>query len=188
MTSQPGGSILSLFWTPIVAVGASDGTKPSAQIAVSTLGASVVPDRPRLICVLYKANYTHDLVMRRRSFSLSVLSGEQIDLIPALGFVSGRDSDKLAGLDYTLTGRGNPVFTGCVGWLECEVIETSDLGDSTAFLAAVLQHQRLREGAGLTWSRLASTLPPHWLDTWNAKLARDIVRYRELMHWLEEGV
>ena len=187
MTWPPGGSILSLFWTPLVAVGASDGSQPNAQIALSTLGASVVPDRPRIICVLYKANHTHDLVLARRSFSLSVLSEDQIDLIPALGFVSGRDRDKLDGLDYTLTPRGNPVFTGCTGWLECDVIETSDLGDSTAFLAAVLQHERLREGYGLTWSRLAPTLPPQWLETWNAKLAGDIVKYRELMHWLDEG-
>ncbi|HEX5370768.1 MAG TPA: flavin reductase family protein [Dehalococcoidia bacterium] len=187
MTQPRAGSMLSLFWTPIVAIGASDGARPNAQISVSTFGASVVPDRPRLICVLYKANHTHDLAVSSRSFSVSVLAEEQVDLIPALGFVSGRDRDKLDGLDYTLTQRGNSVFTGCTGWLECEVIEMSNLGDSTAFLAAVLRHERLREGYGLTWSRLAPTLPPGWLETWNAKLAGDIVKYRELMHWLDEG-
>ncbi|HEU5424759.1 MAG TPA: flavin reductase family protein, partial [Nitrolancea sp.] len=179
MTSPaPVGSVLSLFWTPLVAVGATDGTRPNAQISVSTFGAGVVPDRPRIVCVLYKANYTHGLVLARRNFSVSVLAEDQIDLIPALGFASGRDRDKLDGLDYTLTQRANPVFTGCTGWLECEVIETADFGDSTAFLGAVLQHERLREGYGLSWSRLAPSLPRQWLETWNAKLAGDIVKYR----------
>ena len=81
MTSEERvSSLLSLFWTPIVAVGATDGTTPNAQISVSTFGASVVPDRPRLLCILYKANHTHDLVARSESFSLSVLNQEQVDL------------------------------------------------------------------------------------------------------------
>jgi flavin reductase (DIM6/NTAB) family NADH-FMN oxidoreductase RutF len=183
MTLPTGGSLLSLFWTPIVAVGCGDGRAPNAQISVSVFGASVVPDRPRLLCVLYKANHTHDLVAKKGSFSLTVLSGDQLDLIPALGFVSGRDRNKLEGLDYQLTERGNPVFPGGLGWLECEVIEALDLGDASGYLAAVVANERWREGSPLVWSRLAPALPPDWLRTWEAKLARDIEDYRERMHW-----
>ena len=184
MTSEERvSSLLSLFWTPIVAVGATDGTTPNAQISVSTFGASVVPDRPRLLCILYKANHTHDLVARGESFSLSVLTKEQVDLIPALGFVSGRDSDKLSGLEFQLTERGNPVFPGNLGWLECEVIESFDLGDATAFLGAVLENRRSGVGQPITWSLLSSRLPKDWLITWETKLARDIKHYRGLMHW-----
>lgn len=179
------GSLLSLFWTPIIAIGSSDGSRPNAQISVSTFGASTVPDRPRILCVLYKFNLTHDLVLERGSFSASVLAEEQADLIPRLGFVSGREQDKLAGVDFQLTSRGNPVLEGCLGWMECLVIDSSDWGDATAFLAAVDDIQRLREGAPLVWSRIAPSLPPEWRETWSAKQARDTERYRSMMRWLE---
>ena len=56
----------------------------NAQISLSTFGASIVPDRPRLLCVLYKANLTHELVAAKGSFSVSLLADKQRDLIPKL--------------------------------------------------------------------------------------------------------
>src|SRR5437016_2041438 len=122
-STSSGRSLLSLFWTPVVAVGCGSGARVNAQISVSTFGASIVPDRPRLINVLYKANFTHELVLAKGSFALSVLAAGQTDLLDALGFRSGRDHEKLAGLDFTLTSRGDPIFRGSLGWVECEVIE-----------------------------------------------------------------
>jgi flavin reductase (DIM6/NTAB) family NADH-FMN oxidoreductase RutF len=185
VVAETGGSLLSLFWTPIVAVGCSGGSSPNAQISVSTFGAGAVPERPRILSVLYKANLTHDLVAAKRDFSISVLSEEQTALISALGFESGRERNKLDGLDFELTARGNPVFRQSLGWLECEVIETFDFGDATAFLAAALDMKRLGEGSAMTWSAIAQLLPPEWLETWRAKQARDAEVYRAMMHWLE---
>jgi flavin reductase (DIM6/NTAB) family NADH-FMN oxidoreductase RutF len=182
--AEAGGSLLSLFWTPIVAVGCSDGARPNAQISVSTFGAGTVPERPRILSVLYKANLTHELVLAKRDFSISVLSEEQTGLIPALGFESGRVRDKLAGLDFELTARGNPVFRDSLGWLECEVIETFDFGDATAFLAGVVEMRRTGEGTAMAWSAIAPKLPPEWLEIWRAKQARDAEIYRTMMHWL----
>jgi flavin reductase (DIM6/NTAB) family NADH-FMN oxidoreductase RutF len=143
-----------------------------------------VPDRPRLLATLYKRNHTHDLVTAKGDFSISLLCEAQAGLIPRLGFVSGRDGGKLDGLDYTVTERGNPVFSGSIGWLECGVIETFDLGDSTAFLGAVQENRRLSDGIPLVWSALLPTLPQAWRDEWAAKMDRDIEHYRGLMHWL----
>src|SRR5690606_17503010 len=95
VVSPNGPNLLSYFWTPIVAVGCSGPGGPNAQISVSVFGAGVVPDRPRLLATLYKRNYTHDLVMAKGDFSVSVLGEEQVDLVPKLGFVSGREGGKL---------------------------------------------------------------------------------------------
>src|SRR5439155_20612757 len=96
--------------------------------------------------VMYKANFTHDLVVAKQSFALSGLAAGQHELLHALGFRSGREHDKLSGLDFSLTTRGNPVFAGCLGWLECEVIDAFELGDATAFLGAVVDGERMAEG------------------------------------------
>ncbi len=177
------GNLLSYFWTPMVAVGCSTDGIPNAQISVSVFGAGVVPDQPRLLVVLYKSNYTHDLVLAKRDFSLSLLSEDQAELIPKLGFVSGRDQHKLDGLDFELSERGNPVFHGSVGWLECSVIEHFDWGDSTAFLSAVRTNQRLSEVSPMVWSKVRRELPATVREEWDLKISRDIEQYRPLMRW-----
>ena len=179
-------SLLSYFWTPMVAVGCSNDGVPNAQISVSVFGASAVPDQPRLLVVLYKSNYTHDLVLAKRDFSLSLLSEDQAELIPRLGFVSGRDRHKLDGLDFELSERGNPVFHGSVGWLECSVIEQFDLGDSTAFLSEVQRNERLSEVSPMVWSKVRRKLPANVREEWDLKISRDIEQYRPLMHWIGE--
>ena len=185
----PGGppeafSVLSYFWTPLVAVGCSRGDRLNAQISVSTLGASIVPDRPRLLSVLYKANFTHELVVAKGSFSVCLLAQDQSDLIPRLGFVSGRDEDKMAGLDVGVTPGGNPIVKDCLAWLECQVIDTSDFGDATCFLAAVTAMERLRAGEPMSWAGIRSILPQEWLVQWDRKIVKDIERSRRLMLWL----
>jgi flavin reductase (DIM6/NTAB) family NADH-FMN oxidoreductase RutF len=187
----PGGppeafSVLSYFWTPLVAVGCSRGDRLNAQISVSTLGASIVPDRPRLLSVLYKANFTHELVTEKGSFSTCLLAQDQTGLIPKLGFVSGRDEDKMAGLNVDVTSKGNPILKGCLAWLECEVIDTFDLGDASCFLAAVTATDRLRAGDPISWAGIRSILSPEVLAQWDRKIVKDILRYRQLMRWLSD--
>jgi flavin reductase (DIM6/NTAB) family NADH-FMN oxidoreductase RutF len=177
-------AILSYFWTPLVSVGCSRGSHLNAQISVSTFGASIVPDQPRLLCVLYKANFTHELVTEKGSFSVCILAENQIDLVPKLGFVSGRHEDKLAGLDVDLTPKGNPILRGGLGWLECETIEQFDLGDATCFLAAVGAFERIKTGEPLSWAKVRLILPPEWLEQWGRKIEADIQRSRQSMRWL----
>jgi flavin reductase (DIM6/NTAB) family NADH-FMN oxidoreductase RutF len=168
----------------LVAVGCSRGDRLNAQISVSTLGASIVPDRPRLSSVLYKANFTHELVVEKGSFSVCLLAQDQGDLIPKLGFVSGRDEDKMAGLDVGVTPKGNPILKGCLAWIECEVIDTFDVGDATSFLAAVTAMERLRAGDPMSWAGIRSILPKESLAQWDRKIVMDIQRSRRLMLWL----
>ena len=184
MTTPRGGNLLSAFWTPIVAAGCNGADGPNAQISVSVFGAGVVPDRPRLLATLYKRNHTHGLVLAKGDLSLSMLCAAQVDLVPKLGFVSGRDAPKLDGLAYTLTERGNPVFEGSIGWLEGTIIEHFDLGDATAFLIAVTENHRLTDDEPLVWSKLAPTLPAEVRAQWDTKMARDIDHYRSVMHWV----
>jgi flavin reductase (DIM6/NTAB) family NADH-FMN oxidoreductase RutF len=186
LAETEGTSLLSLFWTPLVAVGCSDGDRLNAQISLSNFGASIVPDRPRLLSVLYKSNYTHDLVEAKGSFSISVLGADQAGLLRPLGFVSGRDHDKLAGLEIALTPLGNPILTASLGWLDCEVIDTFDLGDATAFLAAVTETKRFRTGEPLFWYKVRHDLPQSWLDEWERKITADIERSRTSMLWRDK--
>src|SRR4051812_35708634 len=115
---------LSYFWAPLCAVGSHDPTsgRPNAQICVSVFGASIVPDRPRLLVVLSKTNYPRGLVGARGSLAIPLLAGAQVALLEPLGLRSGRDGDKLEGLDCALTAEGDPYFRGGVAFVACRVI------------------------------------------------------------------
>ena len=125
MEARPAGDVLSHFWAPLCAVGAEGPSGPNAQICVSVFGASIVPERPRLLVSLSKTNYTEGLVRESGRLSVTLLSDAQAGLLEPLGLRSGRNENKLAGLEVELTASGAPTFPGGVGALDCEVLNRS---------------------------------------------------------------
>ena len=181
--TQPVSSVLSHFWAPLCAVGSHGANGPNAQICVSVFGASIVPERPRLLVVLSKTNYTTELVAGAGTLSVSVLGEAQAGLLEPLGLRSGRDGPKLWGIDHRPTAAGDPVFEGGAGWLGCEVLEAFDLGDSSAFLAAVRERTEGTAPA-LSWQTAKGVVGEAFLRGWAAKSAREQEAARARMVWL----
>ncbi len=182
VSSQP-PDVLSYFWAPLCAVGARAEARRNAQICVSVFGASIVPEQPRILVVLSKSNYTHDLVLARRTLAVTLLAHAQLDLLEPLGLVSGRDRDKLAGLDPQLTACGDPYFPGGVGYLACDVLDTFDFGDSTAFLSAVRARERFADTEPMSWADAGERIGADFLQRWAEKSQREQQIARGLMRW-----
>jgi len=174
-------------WEAVCAVGSHEGERVNAQIAVSIYGASIVPDRPRLLVLLWKHNLTHDLVNASKTLAITLLSEDQLDLLEPLGLRSGREATsgqgKLDGLRYERTSRGAPYFPDGVGYLDCDVLDTWDLGDCTTFLAAVRHEQRFRDEKPLTWARAQDLAGDDFLRPYEAKFEADAERARAIMRW-----
>jgi flavin reductase (DIM6/NTAB) family NADH-FMN oxidoreductase RutF len=181
-TPQP-RDILSEFWSPVCAVGSHDTRGPNAQICVSVLGASVVPDKPRLVVNLWKDNYTHGLVVESGTMSITVLSEEQAELVERLGMQSGRNKDKLAATDYALDSHDDPYFPEGPGTMVCEVINAFDLGDATSFVVAVRSRERTPGKIPLTRGRMHELLGPEFSRRWSEIAALRAPRYSGQMHW-----
>ena len=175
--------ILSHFWAPLCAVGSHGERGPNAQVCVAIFGASIVPDRPRLLVVLTRTNYTHDLVTEAGTLAITLLSGEQLDMLEPLGLVSGRDGDKFGDIDLTLTDSGDPYFPGGVGYLACEVIDAFDLGDSTAFLSAVCSREQLSDAPPMSWAEARGRVGDEFMRRWQEKSRREQEIAREVMAW-----
>jgi len=185
--TQPAGSILSEFWSPLCAVGSYGPAGPNAQICLSVFGASIVPERPRLLVVLWKRNYTRELVAETGTLAITVLAEGQEGLLAPLGLRSGREGPKLEGLEYRLTPEGDPVFAGGAGWLRGRVIEAFDLGDATAFLVAVTE-TGAGSGRPLRWQAAQRAVGAEFLERWAEKSARDRAAAAKVMRWLpKEG-
>jgi flavin reductase (DIM6/NTAB) family NADH-FMN oxidoreductase RutF len=175
--------VLSAFWTPLCAVGSHGPKGPNAQICVSVFGASIVPDRPRLLVNLSKTNYTCELVRESGTLAVTLLSEAQLPLLERLGLQSGRDGDKLGELDVELTRAGNPVFPGGIGYVAGEVLDAFDLGDATAYLVAVRSRETWDGTAPMRWSEVRETIGGEFVSRWLTKSVREQESARKVMTW-----
>jgi len=178
--TPPYQPLLSQLWTPIVAITSSCQGQDGAQIAVSAHGASIVPDRPRMLVQLYKRNLTHDLVRDSGVFALHLLSRGQEELVHRLGFSSGRrDAHKLDGLVSRRGVTGSPLLDGALGYVECRVINAMDGGDMTCFLGDVVAGELTADGAEiparvLWWYALRREMPETWQREWDTKMEAEL--------------
>ena len=173
--------MMQRLWAPIAIVTASSGGRDNAQAAVSIGGASIVADRPRVVVQLYKTNLTHDLAVESGAFALCFARRDQLDLVHAMGFVSGHEGEKMAGLAYSKGVTGSPVLDDCLGFLDCRVINAMDGGDMTVFLADVVDGGMRSEGDALDGPYWRDVIPQSWTDAWNAKIAKEVEHSRRVM-------
>lgn len=176
---------LAHLWSPLLAITTAHEGRANGQIAVAGLTASILPEAPRVVVELWKANYTHDLVLASRVFALHLLPAAPVDalerglgLIRALGFRSGRDSDKLGDVPWRPGATGSPILQDALSYVEARVVGTLDGGDMTVFLAEIVAGERLRDGEPLTWVAAREHMPQAWLAEYDASQERQRVEAR----------
>src|SRR5262249_35229766 len=119
-------------------VTAQAGSRHGGLIATFVSQASIVPDTPRMLVGLAKQHYTWDLVEASGAFALHLLREDDLDRVWRFGLETGRESDKLAGLNYSLGKTGSPIMSSAAAWLDCRVEARFDTGDRTLYLAEVV--------------------------------------------------
>lgn len=163
--------LLRALTAPVVAITAARGAKRNGMISDAAVRASIVPDIPRVAIFIHKVNYTHDMVFETGRFGLHLLHQGQFPLVEQLGFVSGRDREKLACIPHRIGRLGCPLLEDCWAWFECEVINAMDGGSSTWFLADVADHGRGPGTEILTPAYLRTHLPEAWRERYLENLA-----------------
>src|SRR2546428_10521966 len=130
--------LLRNLTSPVVAVTAvRDGTE-NGMIADAAVRASIVPTVPRLSVYIHKFNFSHDMIYETGRFALHLLHTKQFDVVRRLGFVSGRDQDKLAASPHHAGTLGVPILDECFAHFECSVVNVMETGSSTLFLGGVV--------------------------------------------------
>ncbi len=131
--------LLRNLTSPVAAITSERDGKENGMISDAAIRASIVPTAPRLSVYVHKFNFSHDLIFDTGRFVLHLLHTEQFDLIHGLGFVSGRDRDKLAEVPHRRGVLGAPVLDDCYAHFECRVANVMDTGSSTLFLGDVVE-------------------------------------------------
>ncbi len=167
--------LLRNLTSPLVAVTSERNGKENGMILDSAIRASIVPTVPRLSVYIHKFNFSHDLIFETGRFVAHLLHTEQCDLIHRLGFVSGRDADKLADVPHHRGVLGAPVLDECHAHFECRVVNVMDTGSSTLFLGDVVEvgfgAAAAPQGEVMTAGYFRAHIPPAWRKEYEAGLA-----------------
>ncbi len=188
MDYRPIAPMMGLLWSPLAAITSSWQGRANVQIGVSVAAASIVPHRPRLLVQIYKGNYSHDLIYQSGGFAVNFLRRDQLQLIKDFGFVSGRDQDKLAGVDYETGASGSPVLRECWGYLDCRVVNALDGGDMTCFLGEVLAGETRGDDGPLYWRDARREIPQEWNDEWDRRIGAQIENSLEWMDRIDPNI
>ncbi|MBE3580731.1 MAG: flavin reductase [Thermoanaerobacteraceae bacterium] len=133
-------------------VTAKKGERFNGQVANTVFQISSTP--PTVAVSINKQNLTHEFITAGKIFAVSVLAKEApLSLIGRFGFKSGREVDKLAGLNYKLTGKGLPYIPEeTLAYLEAEVVQTVDAGTHSIFIGSLTDAAVLRRGEPMTYA------------------------------------
>jgi flavin reductase (DIM6/NTAB) family NADH-FMN oxidoreductase RutF len=132
-------------------VGSHKGEKLNGQIANTVF--QITSEPPTVAVSINKSNLTHEYIKASQVFSASVLcQATPLAYIGGFGFKSGRDVDKLKGVNYKLGQTGSPIFLdNAAAYLEAEVIQDIDVGTHTIFIGRIVAAEILTEDLCMTY-------------------------------------
>jgi ferric-chelate reductase [NAD(P)H] len=132
-------------------VTSADEGRLNGQV-INTL-IQVTSDPPRVAVIINKKNFTHELILKSKVFSASVLDqSTPMTFLGPFGFKSGRDIDKLSKVAFKKGITGCPLITEhALSVLEAEVIDQIDLGSHTVFIGNVVSSEVLKQGTPITY-------------------------------------
>ncbi len=132
-------------------VASHEGDKLNGQIANTVF--QITSEPPTVAVSINKQNLTHEYINNSKVFSASILcQTTPLPFIGGFGFRSGRDTDKLKGLNYKVGITGSPIFLdNTTAYLEAEVIQDIDAGTHTIFIGKVVAAEILTEEPCMTY-------------------------------------
>ena len=128
------------------------GDRFNGQIANTVF--QVTSDPPTIAVSINKQNLTHEFISESKVFTASILSQDTpLSFISHFGFKSGRETDKLKGVNYRLGETKAPiVLDHSLAYLEARVINQVDVGTHTIFIGELVGADVLRQGEPMTYA------------------------------------
>ncbi len=118
-------------------IGVNDNGRPTGCIVNTVIQVTNVD--PIVALSISKDNYTTDIVLQTKQFSVSILSDKTSpSVISALGFSCGKDKNKFDTVKHKFIGDNIPIVDdNCCGYLLCDIISVTDAETHLVILARV---------------------------------------------------
>lgn len=124
----------------------------NGQIANSVMQLASEP--PIISVCINKQNLTHEFISESKIFSASILCQDTpMTFIGRFGFRSGRNLDKLTGVEYISGNAGAPIVTeNTVAYLEVQVTNQVDVKTHTLFIGELVDADIIVEKPCMTYA------------------------------------
>ncbi len=126
--------------------------KLNGQVANTVF--QITSEPPTIAVSINKNNLTHSYISESKVFTASVLNiSTPLSFIGGFGFRSGKDVNKLAGINYKLGKTGAPVILdNTVAYIEANVVKQLDVGTHTIFVGEIADAEVLNETEIMTYA------------------------------------
>ncbi|MBN2485443.1 MAG: flavin reductase [Bacteroidales bacterium] len=121
----------------------SSGNKEKPGGYISNTVFQVTAEPPKFATCCNKNNYTCGLISGTGSFAVSVLhTGAPADIFGRFGYKSGRETNKMSGLNIKYADTGVPIVLDySVAYLEFKVVDTVDAGTHLMFIGELVNSE-----------------------------------------------
>ncbi len=132
-------------------VSSRKGDRLNGQIANTVF--QITSEPPTIAVSINKNNLTHEFITESKAFTASILYRDTpLSFIGHFGFKSGRDIDKLKGINYKIGKTRTPVvIDNAVAYLEAKVVQEIDVGTHTIFLGELVDADVISEKECMTY-------------------------------------
>ncbi|MFH1383299.1 MAG: flavin reductase family protein [Chloroflexota bacterium] len=132
-------------------IGAKKDGELNGQVANTVFQITSQP--PTIAVSINKTNLTHEFISASKVFTASVLCQDTpLSFIGRFGFKSGREINKLEGINYKIGETKAPIILDyAVSFLEAKVIKEVDMGTHTIFIGEVIHAEVVSHKACMTY-------------------------------------
>lgn len=133
------------------AIGVKDENRASACIVNTVFQVTNSPNRVALS--MNHDNYSNECIQKNGIFTVSVLSEDTSGaVIGALGFTSGRNTDKLVNIRHKILAEGVPVIKENICcWFLCRVVNKVETPTHTIYIAEITAGSDESKGVPMTY-------------------------------------
>ncbi len=137
-----------------------DGDKDNGCIINTAMQITTTPNQ--IIVALNKNNYTHDMILKTKSFNLSMLDERTpFSVFQNFGFQSGKEVDKFNGVSYKRSQNNIAYLDESTNaYLSANVVSTIDVGTHTLFIAEVVEGDVLSDVSSVTYNYYHQHIKP----------------------------
>ena len=153
-------SVLRLIDREVWIVTAAAEGRRGGLTATWVSAASIDREHPVLLAGIAPNHFTAELIEKSHAFVAHLLRADQASLAFDFANNSGRQRDKLAGLEFEPAVTGAPVLRDCLAWLDCRLFARHDAGDRLFYWADVVAASQVSSGPGLKEQAFFGSLSP----------------------------
>jgi flavin reductase (DIM6/NTAB) family NADH-FMN oxidoreductase RutF len=107
---------------------------------------------PVMMVAIHHRSHTGGLIRESGRYVINIIDRKQLEVARRFGLSTGHRVDKFQEFEFVESGNGLPVLKGCLGYLECNVMEQIVVGDHTVFFGEIIEENLFGTGIPMLFS------------------------------------